>query len=48
MGVPAVTQWVKNPTVAAWFTAEVQVQSLDQCSGLKDPVMPQLCPRGDG
>ena len=26
MGVPAVVRWVKNPTVAAQVTAEVQVQ----------------------
>ena len=24
-GVPAVAQWVKNPTAAAWVTAEVWV-----------------------
>ena len=27
-GVPAVVQWVKNPTLAAWVTVEVWVQSL--------------------
>ena len=29
-GVPAVAQWVKNPTAVAQVTAEVQVQSLAQ------------------
>ena len=28
MGVPTVSQWVKNLTAVAWFSAEVQVQSL--------------------
>ena len=42
LGVPAVAQWVKNPTVAAQVTAEVQVQPLAQHSGLKDPVLLQL------
>ena len=37
--VPAVVQWFKNLT---WVTAEVLVQSLAQCSGLKDMVVPQL------
>ena len=37
--VPTVAQWVKNPTAAA---AEVQVQSLVLCSGLKDLALPQL------
>ena len=32
--VPAVAQWVKNPTTEAQVTAEVQVQSWR--SGLKD------------
>ena len=35
-------QLVKNLTTVAWVTAEAQVQSLAQCSGLKDPVLPQL------
>ena len=29
-GVPAEAQWVKNPTVVAQVTAEVQLQSLAQ------------------
>ena len=33
-GVPAVVQWVKNPTAAAWATAEAWVQSPAWCSGL--------------
>ena len=33
-------QWVKNPTTAAQVTAEVQVQSPAQRSGLKDPALP--------
>ena len=28
--VPAVAQWVKNPTAVAWVTAEAQVQCLTQ------------------
>ena len=35
-------QWVKNPTAGAWGTIEVQVQSLDLSSGLKDPALLQL------
>ena len=35
MGVPAVAQWIKNPTVASQVTAEGQVQSPAQCSRLK-------------
>ena len=31
-------QWVKNPTAAAWVTAEEQVLFLSLCSGLKDLV----------
>ena len=42
MGVPAVAWLVKNPTVAAWVTAEVQVRSLAQHSGLNDLTLPQL------
>jgi len=38
--VPATTQWVKNPTAVAQFSVEVQVQSLSQSSGLKEPVLP--------
>ena len=29
-------QWFKKQTAVAWLAAEVQVQSLAQCSGLKD------------
>ena len=36
LGVPAALQWVKNPTAAAWVTAQMQVQSPAQQSGLKD------------
>ena len=35
LGVPAVTQWVKNLTAAAQVTAEVRVWSLVQCSGIR-------------
>ena len=35
LGVPAVTQWVKNPTEVARVAAEVQVPSLAQYSGLR-------------
>ena len=35
-GVPAMAQWVKNPTAADRVTAEVWVRSLAQGSGLKD------------
>ena len=38
-GVPAMVQWVKNPTAAAWVTAEVRVQSLGWRSRLKDPAL---------
>ena len=37
-------QWVKNPTAAAQVATEAWVQYLDQHSGLKDPVLPQLLP----
>ena len=41
MEVPTVAQQVKNPSACvAWVAAEVQVPSLAQCSGLKDPVLP--------
>ena len=33
--VPAVAQWVKNPTAMAWIAAEAWVPSLAQYSGLK-------------
>ena len=36
-GVPAVVQWVKCLTVVVWVTEEAWVQSLAQCSRLKDP-----------
>ena len=35
-GIPAVAQWVKNPTSTAWVTVEEGVQSQAWCSGLKD------------
>ena len=41
-GVPALAQWIKNPTAEAWTTAEAWVQSLTLCSGLKDSVLLQL------
>ena len=41
-GVPAVAQWVRNPTAVAWVTAEAWVGSLAQSSELKDPALPQL------
>ena len=34
-GAPAMEQRVKNPSAAAWVTAEVWGQSPAQCSGLK-------------
>ena len=36
-GVPAVVQWVKHLTGAAWVSVEVQVRSPTWHSGLKDP-----------
>ena len=33
-GVPAVAQWVKNPTAVAWVIAELRILSPAQCSGL--------------
>ena len=38
-------QWVKNPTAKTWASAETEVQSLVQHSGLKDPLLLQLCCR---
>ena len=35
-------QWIKNPTAALRVAWEVQVQSQDQGSGLRDPQLPQL------
>ena len=40
-GVPAVAQWVKNPTAVVWV-AETQVRSPTWSSGLKDLALPQL------
>ena len=40
--VPTMAQWVKNPTAAAQFATEVQVQSLAQHSELKDLALLQL------
>lgn len=37
VGVPAVVQWFKIPTVVAQVATEVRVQSLAQGGGLKDP-----------
>ena len=42
LGVPAMAQWVKNPTAVAQATVEAQVWSPAQCSGLKDLVLSQL------
>ena len=41
-GVPAVAQWIKNPTTMARITSEVQVRAQMGCSGLKDLVLLQL------
>ena len=41
-GVPAVAQWVKNPTAAAWVAMEAQVLT---ARWLKDPELLQLQPR---
>ena len=41
-GVPAMVQWVKNLTVVSWVAAEVWVQSLAWCSGLKALAFMQL------
>ena len=38
-GVSAVAQWVKNLIAVAQVAVKVQVRSLAQCSGLKDPVL---------
>ena len=40
--VPIVAQWVKNQTVAAWVSAEVQVSSPAWHSELKDPALLQV------
>ena len=39
--VPAVVQWVKKLTAAAWVVAEAQVRSPPQPSGLKELVLLQ-------
>ena len=41
-GVPAVEQWVKNPTAVARDTAEVQLRPAVQQSRLKDPMLLHL------
>ena len=41
-GAPAMVQWVKNLTAVARVAVEVWVQSLTQCSGLKDPMLLKL------
>ena len=41
-GVPAVVQWVKNPTSAAQTDAEARVRSLAPHSVLTDPELLQL------
>ena len=41
-GVPAVAQWVKNPTVVARVAVEVRVPSLTWHRGLKNLVLLQL------
>ena len=41
-GVPALAQWVKDPTAVAWVTAEVWVQSSVWRCGVKDPALPHL------
>lgn len=38
-GVPAVAQWAKNLTAAAWVAVKVQIWSLARLSGLKDKVL---------
>lgn len=40
--VPAVAQWVKNPTAVARVSAAAQVLSPAWPNGLKDSVLPQL------
>ena len=40
-GIPAVAQWVRNPTVAAWVAAEVGICT-QLWPSLKDPGLPQL------
>ena len=44
-GVPAVVQWVKNPTAVARVAGAVEVWSPAPHSGLKDPPLPQLWSR---
>ena len=40
LGVPAMAQWIKNPTGGAQITVKVWIQSLAQHSELKDPALP--------
>ena len=42
LGVPAVTQWVKNLTAAARVTAEAQFKCYPAQWVIKDPALPQL------
>ena len=42
LGVPAVRQWVKNPTAGAWVATEARVRPLPWGRGLKDLALPQL------
>ena len=40
--IPTVVQWVRNLAAAAQVAVDAQVRPLCQCSGLKDPALPQL------
>ena len=42
MGLPAVAQWIKNPTAVAQVTVEAGVHFLVWHSGLKDLALLQL------
>ena len=42
MGIPAVAQWIENPTGVARVAAKSRVRSQAQLSGLKYLVLPQL------
>ena len=42
LAVPAVAEWVKNPTIAATVPVQVQVLLLAWQCVLKDPALPQL------
>ena len=35
-------QWIKNLTAAAWVAVEAGIQPPAPCSGLEDPLLPQL------